>query len=64
MFVRDNAAPSASVVVKLQGGRALSQSQVQSIVNLVASSVPGMVCPLNPVIAPRAMAVTNPVGTR
>jgi flagellar M-ring protein FliF len=42
VFVRDNAAPSASVVVKLQGGRALSQSQVQSIINLVASSVPGM----------------------
>jgi len=42
VFVRDNASPSASVVVKLQGGRALSQSQVQSIVNLVASSVPGM----------------------
>lgn len=42
VFVRDNAAPSASVVVKLQGGRALSQAQVQSIINLVASSVPGM----------------------
>ncbi|GAA0658926.1 flagellar M-ring protein FliF [Sphingomonas insulae] len=42
VFVRDNASPSASVVVKLQGGRALSQSQVQSIINLVASSVPGM----------------------
>ena len=39
VFVRDNASPSASVVVKLQGGRALSQSQVQSIINLVASSV-------------------------
>jgi len=42
VFVRDNAAPSASVVVKLQGGRSLAQAQVQSIVNLVASSVPGM----------------------
>ncbi len=42
VFVRDNAAPSASVVIKLQGGRALSQAQVQSIINLVASSVPGM----------------------
>src|SRR6478735_7464997 len=36
VFVRDHAEPSASVVVKLQGGRALSQAQVQSIVNLVA----------------------------
>ncbi|WP_294045994.1 flagellar basal-body MS-ring/collar protein FliF [Sphingomonas sp.] len=42
VFVRDNAAPSASVVLKLQGGRSLSDAQVGSIVNLVASSVPGM----------------------
>ena len=42
VFVRDNAAPSASVILKLQGGRSLSDAQVQSIVNLVASSVPGM----------------------
>ena len=42
VFVRDNAAPSASVILKLQGGRSLSEAQVQSIVNLVASSVPGM----------------------
>jgi flagellar M-ring protein FliF len=42
VFVRDNATPSASVVLKLQGGRSLSDAQVQSIINLVASSVPGM----------------------
>lgn len=42
VFLRDNANPSASVVLKLQGGRSLSDAQVQSIVNLVASSVPGM----------------------
>lgn len=42
VFVRDNAAPSASVIVKLQAGRALSDAQVSSIINLVASSVPGM----------------------
>jgi flagellar M-ring protein FliF len=42
VFVRDNAAPSASVVLKLQPGRALGDAQVSSIVNLVASSVPGM----------------------
>lgn len=42
VFVRDAAAPSASVIVKLQPGRALGDSQVSSIVNLVASSVPGM----------------------
>jgi flagellar M-ring protein FliF len=42
VFVRDNAAPSASVIVKLQAGRSLGDAQVSSIINLVASSVPGM----------------------
>jgi flagellar M-ring protein FliF len=42
VFVRDKASPSASVVLKLQGGRMLSDAQVASIINLVASSVPGM----------------------
>ncbi|WP_414899973.1 flagellar basal-body MS-ring/collar protein FliF [Sphingomonas flavalba] len=42
VFVRDNAAPSASVIVRLAAGRSLGDAQVRSIVNLVASSVPGM----------------------
>ncbi len=42
VFVRDKAAPSASVIVKLQPGRALGDAQIRAIVNLVASSVPGM----------------------
>ena len=42
VFVRDKAEPSASVIVKLNAGRSLSDAQVSSIVNLVASSVPGM----------------------
>lgn len=42
VFVRDNAAPSASVILKLQPGRSLGEAQVSSIINLVASSVPGM----------------------
>jgi flagellar M-ring protein FliF len=42
VFVRDQSAPSASVIVKLQAGRSLSDAQVSSIINLVASSVPGM----------------------
>jgi len=41
-FLRDSAGPSASVILKLRGGRSLSDAQVGSIVNLVASSVPGM----------------------
>ncbi|ONF96787.1 flagellar basal-body MS-ring/collar protein FliF [Sphingomonas jeddahensis] len=54
VFVRDNAQPSASVVVKLQGGRALSDAQVQSIINLVASSVPGM--------KPEAVTIVDQMG--
>ncbi|KZE08695.1 MULTISPECIES: flagellar basal-body MS-ring/collar protein FliF [Sphingomonas] len=42
VFVRDNAQPSASVIVRLEPGRSLTQAQVRSIVNLVASSMPGM----------------------
>lgn len=42
VFVRDNAAPSASVIVRLAQGRTLPEDQVRAIINLVASSVPGM----------------------
>ena len=40
VFIRDKQAPSASVLVNLHPGRALDPGQVQSIVHLVASSVP------------------------
>lgn len=42
VFVRDNNAPSASVMVRLVSGRSLSPDQVSAIVNLVAGSVPGL----------------------
>ncbi|MDP3550925.1 MAG: flagellar basal-body MS-ring/collar protein FliF [Novosphingobium sp.] len=42
VFVRDNIAPTASVMTKLKNGRQLSDSQVRAIVNLVAGSVPGL----------------------
>ena len=42
VFVRENAPPSASVMVRLARGRSLSDSQVAAIVNLVAGSVPGL----------------------
>jgi flagellar M-ring protein FliF len=42
VFVRENNPPSASVMLRLVGGRSLTQSQVEAIVNLVAASVPGM----------------------
>ena len=42
VFVRENVAPSASVMVRLARGRTMSDSQVAAIVNLVAGSVPGL----------------------
>jgi len=40
VFIRKRKKPSASVVVKLYGGRILERQQVSAIVHLVASSVP------------------------
>lgn len=42
LFVRDDKPATASVMLTLQNGRALSDGQVQAIRFLVASSVPGM----------------------
>ncbi|NOW47574.1 flagellar M-ring protein FliF [Novosphingobium sp. SG751A] len=42
VFVRDQIAPSASVMLRLADGRQLSDKQVQAVVNLVAGSVPGL----------------------
>jgi len=42
VFVRENAPPSASVMLRLARGRSLTPDQVQAIVNLVAGSVPGL----------------------
>ncbi len=39
-FVRDRRPPSASVFVQLKAGKRLEQEQIQSIINLVASSIP------------------------
>lgn len=41
-FLRERSKPAASVMLTLAGGRTLGDQQVQAIVNLVASSVPGM----------------------
>ncbi|MBO9713927.1 flagellar basal-body MS-ring/collar protein FliF [Sphingomonas sp.] len=53
-FVRDHAQPSASVIVKLQPGRALGDAQIRAIVNLVASSVPRM--------APESVTIVDQMG--
>ena len=42
VFVREDVAPSASIMVRMAKGRELSSSQVAAIVNLVAGSVPGL----------------------
>lgn len=42
VFVRDAQKATASVMLKLRGGRTLSNAQVQAIVHLVASSEPGL----------------------
>lgn len=42
VFVRENLAPTASVMVRLSRGRQLSDSQVAAVVNLVAGSIPGL----------------------
>ena len=42
VFIEDEQEPSASVSVKLRGREKLSKHQIQAIVNLVASAVPGL----------------------
>jgi flagellar M-ring protein FliF len=42
VFIRDRAAPSASVFVTLSAGRSLSEAQVRAVIWLVATSVPGL----------------------
>lgn len=53
-FVRDKANPSASVILKLQPGRSLGEQQIRAIVNLVASSVPGM--------TPQSVTIVDQMG--
>jgi flagellar M-ring protein FliF len=42
LFLEDQKEPTASVALKMRPGRTVSPGQVESIVNLVASSVPGL----------------------
>ena len=42
VFVRDEAPPSASIMVRMARGRSLGEGQVAAIANLVAGSVPGL----------------------
>jgi flagellar M-ring protein FliF len=62
VFVRDNAPPSASVMVRMARGRQLSESQVAAVVNLVAGSVPGMSADAVRVIDQHGRLVSSPGG--
>ena len=42
LFSRDRQKPSASIALKLRGNLELEKSQIASIVNFVASAVPGL----------------------
>ena len=42
IFIRDRQLPSASVILTLFGGRFLTDQQIAGIVNLVSSSLPGL----------------------
>lgn len=53
-FLRDRAAPAASVMLRLKAGRTLSEGQVQAIGRLVAASVPGL--------SPDGVAVVDQAG--
>lgn len=54
VFLRDRSRPAASVMLRLAPGRALGDAQVQAIVHLVASSVPGL--------APDGVSVVDQTG--
>jgi flagellar M-ring protein FliF len=54
VFVRDRAQRAASVILRLAPGRVLGAEQVQAIVHLVASSVPGL--------APEGVSVIDQAG--
>lgn len=62
VFVRDQIAPSASVMLRLADGRQLSDKQVQAVVNLVAGSVPGLSADAVRVVDQRGRLLTDRAG--
>lgn len=63
VFVRDQIAPTASVMLRLADGRQLSDNQVQAVVNLVAGSVPGLSPDAVRVVDQRGRLLTDRSGT-
>jgi flagellar M-ring protein FliF len=61
-FVRDKRKTSASVFVQLKSGRRLESEQVTSVINLIASSVPGMEATDVTVIDQQGRLLSSPEG--
>jgi flagellar M-ring protein FliF len=61
-FVRERQAATASVFVQLRNGRRLESSQVTAIVNLIASSVPGMDADHVTVVDQQGRLLSSPSG--
>ncbi len=61
-FIRDNATPSASVMLRMAQGRQLSDSQVMAVTNLVASSIPGLTIDAVKVIDQHGRLLTQRAG--
>jgi flagellar M-ring protein FliF len=61
-FIRDKRVASASVFVQLRNGRRLDPEQVNSIINLVASSIPGMDAKHVTVIDQQGRLLSSPEG--
>jgi flagellar M-ring protein FliF len=62
VFLRQKREPSASVMLKLYAGRRLDPTQVQAVVNLVASSVPDLVPSRVTVVDQSGALLTSPAG--
>jgi len=60
VFLRQKREPSASVMLKLFSGRRLDQGQVQSVVHLVASSVPDLLPSRVTVVDQSGALLTSP----
>ena len=61
-FIRDKKVPSASVFVQLRNGRRLESGQVTAIINLVASSVPGLDADHVTVVDQKGRLLSSPNG--
>lgn len=60
VFVRDEVAPSASIMVRLSRGRQLADGQVAAIANLVAGSVPGLAIDAVKIVDQHGKLLTQP----